>query len=128
MEWKTIFPYSILRIFFHSILKIFHSILKSESEGYGSLRAKHPAAGRLFGKNCYFNAIWITFRTFSEPFERTKFLRFDGQLNTSLPLLQVKFKTHLKSYILGLNFVTWPKSGKSRYIAFCNIFSIKQCT
>ena len=28
MEWKTIFPYSVLAIFFHSVLKIFHSILK----------------------------------------------------------------------------------------------------
>ena len=28
MEWEMIFPYSILAIFFHSILKIFHSILK----------------------------------------------------------------------------------------------------
>ena len=29
MEWKTIFPYSILAIFFHSIPKIFHSIFHS---------------------------------------------------------------------------------------------------
>ena len=59
-------------------------------------------------KNGYLNAIWITFRTFSEPFERTKFLRFESQLNKSLRLLQVKSKTRLKSFILGLNFVTWP--------------------
>ena len=80
--------------------------------GYGSLGAKHPAVGRLFvsfwKKNGYLNAIWITFRTFSERFERTKILRFDSQFNKSLPLLQVKSKTHLKSFILGLNFVTWP--------------------
>ena len=75
-------------------------------------------------KNGYFIANRITFRTFSEPFERTKFLMFESQLK-SLPLLQVKSKTRLKSCILGLNFVIWPKSGKSRYIAFCNIFSIK---
>ena len=62
-------------------------------------------------KHDYFNAIWITLPMFSEPFQRTKFLRFESQLNKSLPLLQVKSKTHLKSSILGLNFVTWPKSG-----------------
>ena len=48
---------------------------------------------------------------FSETFERTKFLRFESKLNKSLPLLQVKSKTHLKSFILGLNFVTWPGQG-----------------
>ena len=79
-------------------------------------------------KNGYFNAIRITFRTFSEPFEKTKFLMFESQLKKSLPLLQVMSKTRLKSCILGLNFVTWPKSGKPRYIAFCNIFIIKLCT
>ena len=79
-------------------------------------------------KNGYFNATRITFCTFSEPFEKTKFLMFESQLKKSLSLLQVKSKTRLKSCILGLNFVTRPKSGKSRYIALCNIFSIKQCT
>ena len=79
-------------------------------------------------KNGCFNAIRITFRTFSEPFETTKFLMFESQLKKSLLLLQVKSKTRLKSCILGLNFVTCSKSGKSCYIAFCNIFSIKQCT
>ena len=48
---------------------------------------------------------------FSEPFEEIKFLRFEGQLNKFLPLLQVKSKTRLKSYILGLNFETWPCQG-----------------
>ena len=76
-------------------------------------------------KNGYFNGIRITFLKFSEPFERTKFLMFESQLKKVLPLLQVKSKTRLKSCILSLNFVTWPKSGKSRYIALCNIFSIK---
>ena len=75
-------------------------------------------------KNGYFNAIRITFRMFSEPFERTKFLMFESQLKKLLPLFQVKPKTRLKSCLLGLNFVTWPKSGKSRYIAFCNIFAL----
>ena len=31
-------------------------------------------------KNSYFSAIWITFRTCLEPFETTKFLRFESQL------------------------------------------------
>ena len=63
---------------------------------------------KFWKKNGYFNAFWITFHSFSEPFERTKFLRFKSQLNKSLPLLQVKSKTRLKSCISGLNFVTWP--------------------
>ena len=74
---------------------------------------------KFLGKNGYFNAIRITFRMFSEPFKRTKFLMLESLLKKSLPLLQVKSKTRLKSCILGLNFVTWRKSGKSRYIAFC---------
>ena len=76
---------------------------------------KAPSSWAIFckflEKNGYLNAIWITFRTFSELFEKTKFLRFENQLNKSLSLLQVKSKTHLKSFILGLNFVTWPGQG-----------------
>ena len=34
----------------------------------------------VLGKNSYFNAIWIIFSTFLEPFEITKFLRFESQL------------------------------------------------
>ena len=34
----------------------------------------------FFIKNSYFNAIWITFRTFLEPFKMTKFLRIKSQL------------------------------------------------
>ena len=66
---------------------------------------------KFLGKNGYFNAIWITCGTFSEPFERTNFLRFESQLNKSLPLLQAKSKTRLKSFILWLNFVTWSGRG-----------------
>ena len=80
--------------------------------GNGSLGAEAPCRWavicKFLEKNGCFNAIWITFRTFSESFERTKFLRFESQLNKSLPLLQVKSKTRLKCRILGLNFVTWP--------------------
>ena len=41
------------------------------------------AAGQFFGnffqKNNYFNTIWITFRTFLQPFKITKFLRIENQ-------------------------------------------------
>ena len=85
---------------------------------------------KFLEKNGYFKAIWITFRTFSEPFERTKFLRFESQLNEFLLFLQVKSKTHLKSFILGLNFVTWPgQENQDTYtVAFCNLFGIKSFT
>ena len=93
--------------------------------------AKPPAAGQFFvlfwRKNGCFNAIRITFRTFSELFGRTNFLMFESQLKKSFLFLQVKSKTRLKSCILELNFVTWLKPGKSRYIAFCNIFSEDFC-
>ena len=101
------------------------------ARGYCCLGAKHPAAGRfleVFGKNGYFNAIWITFHTFSEPFDRTKFLRRESQLNKPLPLLKIKFKTRLKSCILGLNFVTWPGQGIQGKLLSANISSIKLFT
>ena len=66
---------------------------------------------KFLEKNGYFDAIWITFLTFSKPSKKTKFLRFENQLNKSLPLLQVKSKTRLKSCILRLNLVAWPGQG-----------------
>ena len=66
---------------------------------------------KFLEKNGYFNAIWITFCTFSESFEIIKLLRYESQLNKSFPLLQVKSKTCLRSCILGLNFVPWPGQG-----------------
>ena len=69
--------------------------------------AEPPAAGQffvIFWEKNYFDAIRITIRTFSEPFERTKFLMFESQLKKSLPLLQVKSKTRLKSCIFGFKF------------------------
>ena len=54
---------------------------------------------------------------------KTKFLRFESQLNKSLPLLQVKSKTRLKSCILGLNFVTWPGQGNQATLLFA-MFSV----
>ena len=97
----------------------------SQRGDWGGAHTRWASFCNFLEKNGYFNAIRITFRTFSELSERTKFLMFESQLEKSLPLLQVKFKILLKSCIAGLNFVTWLKSGKSRYIAFCNIFSIK---
>ena len=37
----------------------------------------------FFEKNSYFNAIWITFCIFSEPFKKAKFMRFESQLKKS---------------------------------------------
>ena len=71
------------------------------------MEAEPRVAGQffvIFLEKKYFNAIRITFRTFSEPFERTKFLMFESQLKKSLPLLQVKSKTRLKSCIFGVKF------------------------
>ena len=57
---------------------------------------KAPSRWAIFSKfleiNDYFNAIWITFRTFSEPFEKTKILRFESQLNKSFLLLKASPK------------------------------------
>ena len=77
----------------------------------GEAPSRRAIFRKLLEKNGYLNAIWITFCTFSEPFERTKFLRFESKLNKSFPLLQIKSKTRLKSFISGLNFVTWPGLG-----------------
>ena len=77
--------------------------------GYGSLRAMPPVAGRffvIFWKKSSCNAVWITFRTFLEPFEGTKFLRFESHMKKFLTLLQVKSKNTFKICILGLNFVS----------------------
>ena len=66
--------------------------------GYGGLRAKPPVAGRFFKiflENVTLLMPWITFRTLSEPFETTKFLRFESQLKKFLTLLEVKSKTRL---------------------------------
>ena len=51
------------------------------------------------------------FARFQSHLKEQKFLRIESQLNKSLPLLQVKSKTRLKSFILGLNFVTWLGQG-----------------
>ena len=51
------------------------------------------------------------FARFQSHLKEKKVLMFESQLKTSLPLLQVKSKTSLKSCILGLNFVHWPKQG-----------------
>ena len=46
--------------------------------------AKPPAAGQffvIFWRKKLFCYHWITFRTYSEPFESTRFLTFESQLN-----------------------------------------------
>ena len=72
----------------------------------GGARSRWEIFCKFLENNGYFNTIKITFRTFLEPVEKTKFLMFESQLKKSLPLLQVKSKTRLKTCILGLNFVT----------------------
>ena len=51
------------------------------------------------------------FARFQSHLKEKNFLRFESQLNKSLPLLQVKSKTRLKSCILWFHFVTWPGQG-----------------
>ena len=62
-----------------------------------------------FWKNSYFNAMWITSLTLLKPFGITKILKFESQLKIlnfqSSLSIRVKSKTHVKSCILGLNFV-----------------------
>ena len=63
IEWKTIFPYSILAIFFRSMLKIFHSILKFSSIFHFIL----PYQGKFRPKTicCWY----CTFATLSIPLQ-----------------------------------------------------------
>ena len=93
-------------------------------ESGGEVPSRWAIFCKFWGKNGYFNAIWITFRTFSEPFETTKFLRFESQLNKSIPLLPAKWKTRLKSFILGLNFVTWPGQRNQGTLLFATFFGL----
>ena len=46
-----------------------------EARVLGAKRTSYWAIFVIFGKNSYYNAVWITFGTFLEPFEKTKFLR-----------------------------------------------------
>ena len=49
----------------------------------GSGRRRWVIFGIFLQKKSYFNAIWITFRTFLEPFKMTKSLRIESQLKQS---------------------------------------------
>ena len=80
-------------------------------ESGGEAHSKWEIFCKFLEKNGYFNAIWITFCTFLEPFERTKFFKFETNGTNPSLYLQVKSKTCLKSCILGLTFVTWPGQG-----------------
>ena len=60
----------------------------------------------------------------------TKFLRIESQLKQSNPwdflYLQIKFKTRLKFWMWGLNFVSdLAQVEEVKYIASCNIFSCR---
>ena len=75
-------------------------------------RGLEATAGRFFVIFCekknYFNAIWITSRTFLEPFEITKVLRFEIQLKKSnervFPLLTDQVQNTFKILNLGIKF------------------------
>ena len=56
---------------------------------------------QFFGKSSHFNAIWITIGTCLEPFERTKFLRFESQVKTRLFSLPFAYNSRLKPSIFG---------------------------
>ena len=64
-----------------------------------------PAAGRFLEKNGYFNAIRITFRTFSEPLERIKFLMFESQLKKITPFTSGQVQNTFKILHFGAKFL-----------------------
>ena len=62
----------------------------------------------FFGKNSNVDAILITFCMFLEPFERTRFLRFENRLKKiKLFCHPFAYKSRLKSIIFGINFVNY---------------------
>ena len=63
------------------------------------------------------------FATFSEPFETTKFLMFESQLNKSLPLLHVKSKTRFKILHFGIKFCDLAQVKELRYLLSANILA-----
>ena len=75
--------------------------------------------------------LWMTFRTCLKPsLERARFLTFESKLKklncSILPLLKIHCKTkpRIKSCILSLNYVIWPRSEEVRCIALCNILAV----
>ena len=74
-------------------LKNFPKIFKLGDVASQTNQLKRPQPLRIycnfFGKNGYFNAIWITFRTCLEPFEKTKVSRFGSQFTLSSNYLEV---------------------------------------
>ena len=73
--------------------------------GYGGLGAKPPPLDDFckFLEKKLFKSHWITFRTSSEPFQRTRFLTFQSQskkFSCSILLLQLNPKTCLESCIM----------------------------
>ena len=93
------------------------SVLKRYTDG--GLGAEPPGAGGYMGvwrqspqplgnfckflEKKLFKSLWITFRTSSQPLERSRFLTFQSQskkFNCSILLLQLNFKTRLESCIM----------------------------
>ena len=93
-----------------------------------SLRAKYPAAGRFFvifwKKMTILMRFGSHFERFQSHLKEQNFWDLKVYWTNHSLYFRVKFKTRLKSSILRLNFVIWPKSGKSRYIAFCNFLAL----
>ena len=85
------------------------------------LGAEPPAAGR------FFVSFWKKMALLM-PFGRTKFLRFESQLNKSLPFTSGQVQNTLKIFHFGVKFCDLAWLRESKYIAFCNIFSIKSFT
>ena len=50
------------------------------AEGSGGLGSKPQATGQFFLEKKLFQCHWITFRTYSQPYERSNFLKFESQL------------------------------------------------
>ena len=93
-------------------------------ESGGKAPSRRAIFCNFLGKNGYFNAIWITFRTFSEPFEKN-FFEIWEPIEQIPPFTSSQVQNTFKIFHFGVEFCDLAWSGESRYIAFCNVFSIK---
>ena len=96
--------------------------------GYGSLGAKHPTAVRFFVIFWKKMAILMRFGSYFAHFQshlKEQIFKILKPIEQIPPFTLGQVQNTFKFCILGLNFVICPKSGISRYITFCKIFSIK---
>ena len=101
------------------------------ARGYGSLAAKHPAAGRLFLSfrekmlfKCHLDLILRVFRAIW----KNKIFEIWEPIEQIPPFTSGQVQNTFKIFHFGVKFCDLAWSGESRYIAFCNIFSIKSFT